>query len=170
MKKLFVLILLCSFFSCDKDESEILSAKYSKQEIFNAVIGTWKFNRLAYDPEFKRIKEVEAKDCTEYDRTIFKRDSSVTCTFVEGCNNYEANRIGNFYIRIGGYRENDTDGTYVVIENSGIFLYPGNAFQGIRTLHSFTDSTLVFSDITYYSDKGDKYNERHLYSELKRVK
>lgn len=29
---------------------------------------------------------------------------------------------------------------------------------------------LVFAEVIYYSEKGDEYNERHLYSELKRVK
>lgn len=167
MKKILTLILLLSFFSCDKDEPDTLSAKYSKQEIFNAVVGTWKFSRLGYDPEFKKIKNVEAKPCTEFDRTIFKKDSTVFITFLEGCNNYVPDEIGEFYIRIGGYRENDTDGTYVVVEHGGVFLYPGKAFQGIRTLHHFTDSTLVFSDVTYYSENGDEYN---MYSELKRVK
>lgn len=56
MKKILTLILLLSFFSCDKDEPDTLSAKYSKQEIFNAVVGTWKFSRLGYDPEFKKLK------------------------------------------------------------------------------------------------------------------
>lgn len=166
MKKIFTLILLLSFFSCDKDEPDTLSAKYSKQEIFNAVVGTWKFSRLGYDPEFKRIKNVEAKPCTEFDRTTFKKDSTVFITFLEGCNNYAPDEVGNFYIRFGG---NDPDGTYVVVEHSGVFLAPGVAYGGgAIPLHSFTDSTLVFSEIIYYSDNGDK--EFHLYSELKRVK
>ena len=61
MKKILSFILLLSFFSCDKDEPDTLSAKYSKQEIFNTVVGTWKFSRLGYDPEFKRshMKNVE---------------------------------------------------------------------------------------------------------------
>ncbi len=167
MKKLIVFILLLSLFSCDKEESDALSAKYSKQEIFNAVVGTWRFNRLGYDPEFKKIKNIEAKPCTEFDRTIFRPDNSIFNTFLEGCNSYDPDEIGYFYIRFGGYHENDTDGTYVIVEHGGIFLYPGTAFGGTRTLHSFTDSTLVFSDVTYYSDKGNEYN---MYSELKRVK
>lgn len=165
MKKILTLILLLSFFSCDKDEPDTLSAKYSKQEIFNAVVGTWKFSRLGYDPEFKRIKNVEAKPCTEFDRTIFKKDSTVFITFLEGCNNYAPDEIGNFYVKFGG---NDPNGTYVVVHLGGIFTYPGLAEQGAIPLYSFTDSTLVFSEITYYSDNGDK--EFHLYSELKRVK
>ena len=58
MKKILSFILLLSFFSCDKDEPDTLSAKYSKQEIFNAVVGTWKFSRLGYDSEFKKIKNI----------------------------------------------------------------------------------------------------------------
>lgn len=168
MKKLFVFILLFVFFSCEKDEPTTLSAKYSKEEIFNAVLGTWKFNRLAYDPEFKKIKQVEAKDCSEYDRTIFYPNGKMTRTFMEGCTNLTPNRIGDFYIRIGGYYENDTDGTYVVTENSGVFLAPGATHSGTLTLHSFTDSTLVFSEVTYELKNGDK--EYNLYSELKRVR
>ena len=166
MKKIFTLILLLSFFSCDKDEPDILSAKYSKQEIFNAVVGTWKFSRLGYDPEFKKIKNVEAKDCSDYDRTFFYKDSTMTRTFLEGCHNYVPNEIGNFYIRFGG---NDPDGTYLVVEHSGFFLAPGASYGGgPLLLHSFTDSTLVFGEVIYYSDNGDE--EFHLYSELKRVK
>ena len=166
MKKILSFILLLSFFSCDKDEPDTLSAKYSKQEIFNAVIGTWKFSRLGYDPEFKKIKNVEAKDCSDYDRTFFYKDSTMTCTFLEGCHNYVPNEIGNFYIRFGG---NDPDGTYLVVEHSGVFLAPGASYGGgPLLLHSFTDSTLVFGEVIYYSDNGDE--EFHLYSELKRIK
>lgn len=169
MKKILSFILLLSFFSCDKDEPDTLSAKYSKQEIFNAVVGTWKFSRLGYDPEFKKIKNVEAKDCSDYDQTFFHRDSTMTRTFLEGCHNYEPNRKGNFYIKIGGYHENDNDGTYVVTENCGIFLAPGLTYMGILTLYNFTDSTLVFSEVMFTSDKGNN-EEYNLYSELKRVK
>ena len=119
MKKILSFILLLSFFSCDKDEPDTLSAKYSKQEIFNAVVGTWKFSRLGYDPEFKRIKNVEAKPCTEFDRTTFKKDSTVFITFLEGCNNYAPDEIGNFYIKFGG---NDPNGTYVVVHWGGFLL------------------------------------------------
>ena len=55
------------------------------------------------------------------------------------------------------------------MEHSGVFLAPGVAYGGgAIPLYSFTDSTLVFSEIIYYSDNGDE--EFHLYSELKRVK
>lgn len=53
----------------------------------------------------------------------------MTRTFLEGCHNYEPNRIGNFYIKIGGYHENDNDGTYVITENSGVFLVPGSTYM-----------------------------------------
>lgn len=168
MKQLITLILLFFLFSCEKEDLSTFSAKYSKQEIFSAVIGTWKFNRLGYDPEFKKIKNIETNSCTEFDRTIFKKDSTVFTTFLEGCNNYDPDEIGNFYIRFGG---NDPDVTYVVVEHSGVFLAPGASYSGgPLLLHSFTDSTLVFAEVIYYSEKGDEYNERHLYSELKRVK
>lgn len=70
MKQLITLILLFFLFSCEKEDLSTLSAKYSKQEIFSAVIGTWKFNRLGYDPEFKKIKNIEVNSCAEFDRTI----------------------------------------------------------------------------------------------------
>ena len=165
MKRLIILILFLSLFSCDNDDPATLSTKYSKQEIFNAVVGTWKFNRLAYDSEFKRVKNIEAKPCTEFDRTVFQKDSTVFVTFLEGCNNYAPEEIGSFYIRFGG---NDPNGTYVVVHYGGIFVYPGLAGQGAIPLYSFTDSTLVFSEIIYIDNNGDK--EFHLYSELKRVK
>lgn len=168
MKKLFILIFLLSLLSCSKDEPDVLSAKYSKQEIFNAVVGTWKFNRLAYDPEFKNIKKIAAKDCTEYDRTIFKKDGTMTRTFVEGCTDLTPNRVGNFYIRIGGYYENDTEGTYVITENCGAFLAPGLTYVGTLPLVNFTDSTLVFGRVRFLEDDGN--DEFNLYSELKRVK
>lgn len=165
MKKIIALILLLSFFSCDKDEPNTLSAKHSKEEIFNAVVGTWKFSRLGYDPEFKKIKQVEAKPCTELDRTIFQKDSTVFITFSEGCNNYDPDEIGDFYIRFGG---NDPNATYVVVHLGGVFVYPGHGVQGAIPLYSFTDSTLVFSETIYTAANGNK--EYHLFSELKRVK
>lgn len=159
MKKILILILLLSFFSCDKDESDTLSAKYSKQEIFNAVVGTWKFSRLGYDPEFKRIENVTYEECGRNNYTIFGRDSSLTC--FRDCGRDELVEKGTFNIFI---YNNDVR---IQTENSGAILVPDVRFSNSLPLYNFTDSTLIFSGITYRSSKGDITN---MYSELKRVK
>lgn len=160
MKKIFTLILLFSFFSCEKDDDPTaLRDKYSKQEIFNAVIGTWKFNRLAYDSEFKNIENVTYEECGRNNYTIFESDSTLTC--IRHCGREELVEKGTFYIQFYD------DDTRVQTENSGAILAPFMRYDGSLPLYSFTDSTLVFSGITYRSAKGDIPN---MYSELKRVK
>ena len=160
MKKIFTLILLFSFFSCEKDDdATTLSDKYSKQEIFNAVIGTWKFNRLAYDSEFKNIENVTYEECGKNNYTIFTLDSTLTC--IRDCGKDELVEKGTFYIQI-----NDND-VRIRTERSGAILAPDMRYDGSLPLYSFTDSTLVFSGITYRSAQGDIPN---MYSELKRVK
>ena len=69
-----------TLFSCEKNDDPVtLSDKYSKQEIFNAVVGTWKFSRLAYDPEFKNVENVTYEECGRNNYTIFEKDSTLTC-------------------------------------------------------------------------------------------
>lgn len=159
MKQLSILILLFFIFSCDKDESDTLSAKYSKQEIFNAVVGTWKFNRLGYDPEFKKIENITYEECGRNNYTIFGKDSSLIC--IRDCGRDELIEKGTFNILI---YNNDVR---IQTENSGAILVPDVRFSNSLPLYNFTDSTLIFSGITYRSLQGDITN---MYSELKRVK
>lgn len=162
MKKILSFILLLSFFSCDKDEPDTLSAKYSKQEIFNTVVGTWKFSRLGYDPEFKRIENVTYEECGRNNYTIFGRDSSLTC--FRDCGRDELVEKGTFCIEIGD--PTCKDNLWISTKGSGVILYPNMRYDN-PILYNFTDSTLIFSEITYRSSKGDITN---MYSELKRVK
>ena len=160
MKKIIVLILTFAFFSCEKDDDPTtLSDKYSKQEIFNAVIGTWKFSRLAYDPEFKNIESVTYEECGRNNYTIFTLDSTLTC--IRDCGKDELVEKGTFYIQI---YNNDVR---IQTEKSGAILVPNVRYSNSLPLYHFTDSTLIFSGITYYSSQGDIPN---MYSELKRVK
>lgn len=160
MKKIVILILTFSFFSCEKDDdATTLSDKYSKQEIFNAVIGTWKFNRLAYDSEFKHVENVTYEECGRNNYTIFESDSTLTC--IRHCGREELVEKGTFYIQFYD------DDTRIQTKNSGAILAPFVRYDGSLPLYCFTDSTLVFSGITYRSAQGDIPN---MYSELKRVK
>lgn len=159
MKKILSFILLLSFFSCDKDEPNTLSTKYSKEEIFNAVVGTWKFNRLGYDPEFKKIENITYEECGRNNYTIFGKDSSLIC--IRDCGRDELIEKGTFNILI---YNNDVR---IQTENSGAILVPDVRFSNSLPLYNFTDSTLIFSGIIYRSLQGDVTN---MYSELKRVK
>lgn len=159
MKKIFTLILLLSFLSCDKDEPNTLSTKYSKEEIFNAVVGTWKFNRLGYDPELKKIENITYEECGRNNYTIFGKDSSLIC--IRDCGRDELIEKGTFNILI---YNNDVR---IQTENSGAILVPDVRFSNSLPLYNFTDSTLIFSGIIYRSLQGDVTN---MYSELKRVK
>lgn len=159
MKKIFTLILLLSFLSCDKDEPNTLSTKYSKEEIFNAVVGTWKFNRLGYDPEFKKIENITYEECGRNNYTIFGKDSSLIC--IRDCGRDELIEKGTFNILI---YNNDVR---IQTENSGAILVPDVRFSNSLPLYNFTDSTFIFSGIIYRSLQG---NVTNMYSELKRVK
>ena len=163
MKKLFILILLFSFFSCEKDDdATTLSDKYSKQEIFNAVIGTWKFNRLAYDSEFKHVENVTYEECGRNNYTIFGPDSTITC--IRDCGREELVEKGTFYVQFGDPISKNN--VRIITERSGAILVPDVQY-GNPILYNYTDSTLIFSNVTYYTLQGDIPN---MYSELKRVK
>lgn len=158
MKQILILILTFSLFACSKDEkSNTLSSQKSEKDIFNAVIGTWIFNRMGYDPEFKKVKEIEADSCAFRDYTIFRNDR--TSTAISGCFNNE--RTGTFFIQFGGYSETDTN-IHIRTNNSGLRLVPGMGEANGAVLYSYTDSTLVFT--------GFIYEGVEMYSELKRVK
>lgn len=98
MKQILTLILLLSLFACNKDEDEPkpLSERHSEKEIFNAMVGTWRFSRLAYDADFKKIEEVEYKECAEEYQVNFQKDSSFICKWV--CADYYND--GWFYVQI----------------------------------------------------------------------
>lgn len=162
MKKIFTLILLLSFLSCDKDEPNTLSTKYSKEEIFNAVVGTWKFNRLGYDPEFKKIENITYEECGRNTYTIFEQDSTLTC--IRDCGELELVETGSFCIQIGD--PTSKDNLWIATKGSGIILYPHMRY-GNPILYNYTDSTLVFSNVSYHTPQSDIPN---MYSELKRVK
>ena len=163
MKKLFILILLFSLFSCEKDDDPTtLSDKYSKQEIFNAVIGTWKFNRLAYDPEFKNIENVTYEECGRNNYTIFESDSTLTC--IRHCGREELVEEGTFYIQVGDPVSKNN--VRIITEKNGIVLAPNVQYVN-PIIYNYTDSTLIFSNVIYCSAQGDIPN---MYSELKRVK
>lgn len=162
MKKILSLVLLLSLFSCDKDESNTLSAKYSKQEIFNAVIGTWKFSRLGYNPEFKKIENVTYEECGRNNYTIFGKDSSLIC--IRDCGRDELIEKGTFYVEIGGNTPEDKD-IHIRTQIGGIILKPSIAYAG-AILYHFTDTTLIFT-IKEFPGAGET---KILYSELQRVK
>ena len=152
MKKILSLVLLLSLFSCDKDEPNTLSAKHSKEEIFNAVVGTWKFSRLGYDPEFKKIENVTYEECGRNNYTIFGKDSSLIC--IRDCGRDELIEKGIFNILI---YNNDVR---IQTENSGAILVPDVRFSNSLPLYNFTDSTLIFSGITYRSNQHDRSNSK----------
>lgn len=162
MKKILTLILLLSFFSCDKDEPDTLSAKYSKQEIFNAVIGTWRPNRLAYDKDFKQIECMMDSPCEQKYHVTFNSDSTAS-VFSECLNEYEQ---GSFYVK---KQERLKGGFDIVInyQNIDIYFSPNISHVEGITLYNYSDSTLIFSDVSY---KKDGKSIDNLYSEFKRVK
>ena len=155
MKQLITLILLFSFFSCEKDDPTTLSTKYSKQEIFNAVIGT-------YDPEFKKIENVTYEECGRNNYTIFGKDSSLIC--IRDCGRDELIEKGTFYVEIGGNTPEDKD-IHIRTQIGGIILKPSIAYAG-AILYHFTDTTLIFT-IKEFPRAGET---KILYSELQRVK
>lgn len=165
MKQIFALILLLSLLACNKDEDEPkpLSERHTEKEIFNAMVGTWRFSRLAYDADFKNIEEVEYKECAEDIQINFQKDSAFVCKWV--CADYDTD--GWFYVQIGGYSAGDTD-VHIKLPEGGLQLSPTMEQVGGAVLHHYTDSTLVFSDVGHY-DINDK-PIHHLYSEFKRVK
>ena len=162
MKQLTILILLLFIFSCNKDDPKPFSEEHTEQEIFNAIIGTWRPYRLAYDKDFKQIECMMDSPCEQKYHVTFNTDSTIT-TYAECLNEYTK---GNFHIekkqRINGPIEIEI----VLSKGLGIFLSPTTVFAG-PILHNYTDSTLVFSSVSY--DKNGQSID-NLYSEFKRVK
>ena len=163
MKKIIILILIFAFFSCDKDEPDTLNAKYSKEEILSVITGTWKFNRLAYDPEFKNIKEVTFPNCHVDAYTIFTKQETFT-SYMRYCDSITTTEEGKLAIVI------EDSEIHILPLSVGIALTPTVRYHGPIPLYSFTDSTLVFSEAVYYSKDETECDEYHLYSELNRVK
>lgn len=162
MKKLTFLVLLFFIFSCDKDEPKSFSEQHTEQEIFNAVIGTWCPYRLAYDEDFKQIEHIENDSCWKKYNVTFNVNSTANA-FVEWLNE---DFQGSFYIEKQQRLNSQVEIEIVFSKGMGIFLSPTTIFSA-PILHNYTDSTLVFSSVSYDKD-GQSID--HLYSEFKRVK
>ena len=162
MKKFILFILLFATFSCDKDEPKPFSEQHTEQEIFNALIGTWRPNRLAYDENFEQIECIMDTPCEQAYYITFNADSTIT-TSAECLNEFIQ---GDFHIekkqRINGPIEIE-----IILSNGiGLYLSPTTYHTG-PIIHNYTDSTLVFSSV---SDRKNNQSIDHLYSEFKRVK
>ena len=162
MKQLITLILLFSFFSCDKDDPKPFSEEHTEQEIFNAIVGTWRPYRLAYDKDFKQIECVRDSPCEQKYQVTFDANSTVS-VFSECVNEYEQ---GSFYVK-KQKKLNGNINIEINYEGIGIFLSPTISRSGGVTLYNYTDSTLIFSEIGH--EKDGKYIT-NLFSEFKRVK
>lgn len=162
MKKFILFILLFATFSCDKDEPKPFSEQHTEQEIFNAVIGTWHPYRLAYDEDFKQIECMMDSPCEQKYHVTFNIDSTAS-VFSECINEYNQ---GTFYIEKQKNLKGSVD-IKIRYQDLGIYFSPNIWHLGGITLHNYTDSTLVFSNVSYDKD-GQSID--HLYSEFKRVK
>lgn len=162
MKKIILFILLFATFSCDKDEPKPFSEQHTEQEIFNAVIGTWHPYRLAYDEDFKQIECMMDSPCEQKYHVTFNANSTVDA-YAECLDEYMQ---GNFYIEKQQRLNGQVEIEIVFSKGMGIFLSPTTAFAA-PILHNYTDSTLVFSSVSY---KKDGEYIPNLYSEFKRVK
>lgn len=161
MKKFTFLILLFFIFSCDKDEPKSFSEERSIQEIYDAIIGTWRPYRLAYDENFKQIVCMMDSPCEQKYHVTFYDNWQIS-TASECISEYS----------LGGYsieKEQRNSHTYIKIKlkDLGIFLSPTMEQVGGATLHNYTDSTLIFSEVSH---KKDGKSIPNLYSEFKRVK
>lgn len=162
MKRLIILILSFSFFSCSKDEPKLLSEERTEQEIFNAIIGTWRPNRLSYDENFKQVELTEYDSCWKKYHVTFNIDS--TAKTLAGCTEYRSQ--GTFYIK-KQERLNGNIDTKIKLHGFGIFLSPIMEQAGGATLYNYTDSTLIFSEVSH--EKNGK-SITNMFSEFKRVK
>lgn len=161
MKKFTFLILLFFIFSCDKDEPKSFGEEHTIQEIYDATIGTWRPYRLAYDENFKQIVCMMDSPCEQKYHLTFHGNWQIS-TFSECINEYSS---GSYFIE----KEQRRGQTYIKIKlkDLGIFLSPNISHGGGVVLYSYTDSTLIFSEVSY--DKDDEHIP-NLYSEFKRVK
>lgn len=162
MKQLSILILSLFIFSCDKDEAQPFSETRTEQEIFNAVVGTWRPYRLAYDAKFEQIECMMDSPCEQKYHVTFNTDSTAS-VLSECINEYEQ---GVFYIKKQEGLKGGID-IKIKYDGLGIFLSPTISRAGGVTLYNYTDSTLIFSEVGH--DKEGKYLS-NLYSEFKRVK
>lgn len=162
MKQLLILILSFFIFSCDKDEPKPFSEQHTEQEIFNAVVGTWRPYRLAYDAKFEQIECMMDSPCEQKYHVTFNTDSTAS-VFSECINEYNQ---GIFYIEKHKKLKGGID-IKIRYQGFGIFFSPNISHGGGIVLYNYTDSTLIFSEVSY--DKDGK-SVPNLYSEFKRVK
>lgn len=160
MKQLSILILLFFILSCDKNEPKPFSEQHTEQEIFNALIGTWHPYRLAYDENFKQIELTDS--CWKKYSLIFNVDS--TAKAFAKCTDYRSQ--GTFYVK-KQQRSNGQIDIKVKLQDFGILLSPIMEQVGGATLYNYTDSTLIFSEVSHIINGKSVPN---LYSEFKRVK
>lgn len=162
MKQLIILILPFFIFSCDKDEPRPFSETRTEQEIFNAVVGTWRPYRLAYDAKFEQIECMMDSPCEQKYHVTFNTDSTAS-VFSECINEYEQ---GVFYIK---KQEGLKGGIDIKIKYDRLSIYfsPTMGLVEGVTLYNYTDSTLIFSGISHIKDGKSIPN---FYSEFKRVK
>lgn len=162
MKQLTTLIMLFSLFACEKESPKPLSMERSEQEIFNAIIGTWQPYQLARDENFKQIECIMDTPCEQAYHVTFNVDSTIN-TSAECLNEYIQD---NFRIekkqRINGPVEIEI----VFLKGMGLYLSPTTHHSG-PIIHNYTDSTLVFSSVSY---RKNGQNISNLYSKFKRVK
>ncbi len=162
MKKLILLVLLFSTFSCAKDEPKPFSEQHTEQEIFNALIGTWQANRLSYDEDFKQIEYTEYDSCWKKYHITFTIDS--VAETLAGCTGSHSQ--GTFYVQ--KQQLNGSENIKIKLQQDLIiYLSPTTYHTGGIVLHNCTDTTLIFSGASLEKDEG---SIDHLYSEFKRVK
>lgn len=163
MKQLLILILSFFIFSCDKDEAQPFSETRTEQEIFNAVVGTWHPYRLAHDENFKQIICMMDSPCEQKYHLTFNNDS-IANLFSECLNDYSQSF---FYVEKEQRFNNQTFIKLKFPQGMSIFLSPTLSAVGGVTLHNYTDSTLIFSEVSHIINGKSVPN---LYSEFKRVK
>lgn len=151
MRYILITLLGLFLFACSNDK-DTMSLEDQKREIFNAIMGKWQFNRLAKDPEFKNLMELEENpEAINGAFLEFRKDS--TCHDIVPI--AMVNTISKFYI------SEFEDNLYVNFERigKGAHIVPDCGYPAAQ-FYTYTDSTLVFKI---------RYNQKNAYSELKRI-
>lgn len=154
MKTYFTLLIGCLiFFSCSDDDPY---GEKAIQNAFNAVIGKWEFSRIASDPEFKNILELERPEYQKGSYIEFYSDSTYK-DFVAYDNEI---LVGTFEIQ----KRYDNNMPYLCLKveevsNEAIHLIP-DCSHSYGEIYKYTDQILVF----YLP-----YDHWYVYAELKRI-
>lgn len=156
MRKVLYVLLGLFLFACS-DDKDTMSLEEEKEDVLNTIIGRWQFSRMASDPEFKNLIEVEQTECNKGDYSEFNKDSTAI----------EHHCVDDhIFINKGSFEIGSNTGSsetpylhtkfYIYTKGMGLSFGQQGGRSGRVDIYSYTKDTFIFCD---YNEFGYKYYE-----------